>query len=310
MKLFIATSVSFITVWNRNALTVTGGNGRGNTLNRLNYPKSLSIDKNDNIVIADSLNHRIMKYERNATTGRRIAGQNIDGYRPDMLYRPSNVIFDTELKSSIICDYNNRRMLQWALRSKKFTKAILENVKCFGLTMDDDGSLYVSDTERHEVIRYLQDKEYGTVVAGGNGQGRRLHQLNHPTYICIGKNQSVYISDSWNDRVVRWNKDAKVGVIVAGGNGKGKDRAQLNHPAGVLVDKVGTVYVADHWNGRVMRWRKGASKGEIIVGDRFLPGDESNELNGPESIAFDQDKNLYVSDSNNHRIQKFNIETT
>ncbi len=33
-------------------------------------------------------------------------------------------------------------------------------------------------------------------------------------------------------------------------------------------------------------------------------GDASNQLNGPTSFAFDNDGNLYVSDSVNHRIQK------
>jgi len=176
--------------------------------------------------------------------------------------------------------------------------------------MDDEGSLYVSDTERHEVRRYRPGKKYGTVVAGGNGQGRRLHQLNHPTYICIGDNQSVYVSDSWNDRVMRWDKGAKEGVIVAGGNGKGKNRTQLDHPAGVLVDQLGTVYVADHWNGRVMRWRKHARQGDVIAGDKFLSGQYPNELNGPEGLAIDRYNNLYVADSNNHRIQRFDIQTT
>ncbi|CAF4403130.1 unnamed protein product, partial [Rotaria magnacalcarata] len=42
--------------------------------------------------------------------------------------------------------------------------------------MDDEGSLYVSDTELHEVRRYRTGERYGTVVAGGNGQGSRLKQ--------------------------------------------------------------------------------------------------------------------------------------
>jgi sugar lactone lactonase YvrE len=162
---------------------------------------------------------------------------------------------------------------------------------------------------------------HGKLVAGGHGQGRRLNQLNNPTYICIGDNQSVYVSDSWNDRVVRWEKGAKKGVIVAGGHGKGRNRDQLDYPAGVLVDQLGTVYVADHYNYRVMRWRN-SKCGEVIAGGffsenyprkmrgPFLSGDRPNQLNGPEGLAFDQNGNLYVVDSNNYRIQRFRIQTS
>ena len=69
--------------------------------------------------------------------------------------------------------------------------------------MDEEDNLYVSDTEWHRVIRHGLNDKYGVVVAGGNGQGRRLHQLNHPMYVVIGEDQSIYVSDSWNDHVMR-----------------------------------------------------------------------------------------------------------
>jgi sugar lactone lactonase YvrE len=275
-------------------------------MDRLHSPQGISISKNHILMIADSSNHRIMKYNLKTGRIRRIAGKNMHGYGPDMLANPSNVIFHPETKSFIISDHNNRRVLQWFPRSRTCARTLIENIACFGLAVDINAALYISDTERHEVRRYRLGAKYGKIVAGGHGQGPRLKQLNHPTYICVGDDRSVYVSDSWNDRVMKWEKDATEGVIVAGGEGKGKGPRQLDYPAGVLVDRQDTLYVADHWNHRVMRYRNGEIP-DIIAGDRFLPGSDKNKLICPEGLAFDRDRNLYVADSNNHRIEKFKI---
>jgi sugar lactone lactonase YvrE len=307
--IFLITAIPNIpenAVWKFNAHTVAGHLGSGRASDRLHCPKGICVDDNQNIWIADSSNHRIMKYSRGAKVGKRVAGKNMSGYRPHLLWDPSNVIFDPKTKSFIICDYHNRRVLQWFRRSETFAQVLIENIECHGLAMDDIGTLYVSDTERHEVRRYRAGDKRGTVVAGGHGQGRRLHQLNHPTYICIGPDEAIYISDSWNDRVMKWDKDAEKGVIVAGGKGKGGSLNQLDYPVGVLVDQLGTVYVADHWNNRVMRWYNGASEGNVIAGG-YVPGVDANKLKSPEGLAFDRHGNLYVSDAGNHRIQRFNI---
>ena len=290
--------------------------------NGFQSPQGLWMTRNENLLIVDSANHRIMKYDLIVGDIRRMAGKDIQGYASDLLAKPSSVIYHKSSKSYIICDYHNRRVLQWFRRGKSSSKTIISNIACFGLAVDEKGYIYVSDTDRHEVRRYRVGKKHGKLVAGGGGQGGRLNQLNNPTYICIGHDQSVYISDSHNNRVVRWDKGSRSGVVVAGKNrnGIGKDLKQLNCPAGVLVDQLNcpagvlvdqlnTVYVADHWNHRVMRWPANG-KPDIIAGDRFLSGSDSNKLTCPEGLAFDKDGNLYVADSNNNRIQRFRRETT
>ena len=97
---------------------------------------------------------------------------------------------------------------------------------CWGLTMDNNGDLYVSDEEKHEVRRWRIGDKRGTVVAGGNGQDDHLNQFNWPTSIFVGEVYSVYVSDCENHRVMKWVKGAKEGIIVAGGQGKGNDLSQ------------------------------------------------------------------------------------
>ena len=285
--------------------------GRSNSsykLIRLNYPKGLFVNRKETIFVADTAKRRIMKYTLNNMVGRQISCKNISGYGPSELGQPSDVIFDKYSKSLIISDTQNRRVLQWFPNKK--TKILIKNIACSGLAIANDGSFYVCDTEKHRVVRYQMHDHRKTVVAGDHGQGSRLKQLNHPTYVFVGPSESVYVSDSGNDRVVKWDKGASVGVLVAGGKGKGRGQSQLDYPMGLIVDQLGTIYVADHQNHRVMRWRKNASCGELIAGDKHLAGDASGHLNGPDDLMFDSDGNLYVADSNNNRIQRFDIDTT
>ncbi|CAF4428984.1 unnamed protein product, partial [Rotaria magnacalcarata] len=95
-------------------------------------------------------------------------------------------------------------------------------------------------------------------VAGGNGQGAGLNQLNSPRYIFVDRQQNVYVSEWANQRVMKWNKGAKEGIVVAGGQGQGSALTQLKGPLGLFVDTLGRLYVADYGNHRVMRWTQGA----------------------------------------------------
>ncbi|CAF0945153.1 unnamed protein product [Adineta steineri] len=291
--------------WKQNATTVAGGNGYGEALYQLNHPYGIFIDENKNIFITDSWNHRIAEWKYNAKQGQIIAGGNGHGDGMDQLYYPQVVIVDQQNHSIIIGDFYNRRVIQWLNKNQQI---LIHDIDCVGLAIDKNGFLYVSDRAKNEVRRWKMG-EYnneGIVVAGGNGQGNQLNQLNIPTFIFVDEDQSIYVSDRDNHRVMKWRKDAKEGTIVAGGNGEGENLNQLSSPYGVIVNDLGQVYVVDKGNNRVMCWCKGKEEGEIVVGGNG-EGNQSNQLNHPMGLFFDNEGNLYVADVLNHRIQKFEI---
>ncbi|CAF4132925.1 unnamed protein product [Adineta steineri] len=284
---------------------MASGNEKGQELYQLNSPEGIFIDKNKSIFIADRWNHRIVEWKYNAKEGQIIAGGSGNGNRMDQLSYPTNVIVDQQNHSIIIADRGNTRVIQWLNQTQQI---LIDNIFCWGLAMDKHGFLYVSYSNKNEVRRWKMG-EYnneGLVVAGGNGQGDQLNQLDDPTFIFVDEDQSVYVSDRNNDRVMKWNKDAKEGRIVAGGNGYGRNLNQLSSPNGVIVDHLGQIYVTDCVNHRIMRWCEGEEEGEIIVGGNG-EGNQSNQLFNPMGLSFDDEGNLYVADSWNNRIQKFEI---
>ncbi|CAF3113148.1 unnamed protein product [Rotaria sp. Silwood2] len=293
--------------WSKNGITVAGGNEDGSDTNQLFNPYGLYIDDDQTIYVADLGNDRIVEWKSGATNGKVVAGGNGQGNDAHNLRYPADVIIDKERDSLIISDICNKRVVLWPRQNGTRGETIISNIFCWGLTMDDNGCLYVVDNKKHEVRRYKIGDTKGTVVAGGNGQGNCLDQLSNPTYVFVDRNHSVYVSDTDNHRVMQWEEDAKQGIVVAGGQRQGPSLKQLSKPNGVVVDQLGTVYVADSENDRIMRWPKGATQGIVIVNENGY-GAQSDQLNEPVGLSFDRHGNLYVVDHENHRVQKFNIE--
>lgn len=295
--------------WKQHAITIAGGNGWGEGLDQLSFPFGIFVDGNKSVLIADWANHRVVRWERGAKTGTVVAGGNGQGDRIDQLNGPIDVLVDQRNRSIVIADPGNRRVVRWFEGNARRPEILIDNIECLGVAMDKEGFLYVSDVEKQEVRRWKEGEGQGTIVAGGNGEGDRLDQLNCPVFLFVDGEGSVYVSDCGNDRVMKWRRGAREGVIVAGGNGLGEGLNQLFRPHGVLVDQWRQIYVADWGNARMMRWREGESEGEVLVGGNG-EGQGSNQLFRPTGLSFDDDGNLYVADSFNHRVQKFGLVVT
>jgi sugar lactone lactonase YvrE len=254
-----------------------------------------------------------MQWKIDDKSGKVVAGGHGKGDRLDQLNYPNRVLIDKKTNSLIISDRYNRRVVRWSLNDGTTNgENLIDNTYCSGLALDEQGYLYVSDTDNHEVRRYkIDDRDKtGTIVAGGNGKGSLLNQLHNPYYIFVDQAQNVYVSDYENYRVMKWEKNAKEGIIVAGGQGYGYALTQLAYPTGLFVDLLGTLYVAERrsWLGygytRIRRWPQGQNQGDIIVGTNEQ-GSRENEFDRPEDLKFDKDGNLYVVDCKNHRVQRF-----
>ncbi|CAF1621153.1 unnamed protein product, partial [Rotaria magnacalcarata] len=293
--------------WTQKGMNIAGGNGEGDATNQLYYPQGLFVDDDQTVVIADCWNNRIIQWKKDDTAnGQVVAGGKGQGNGLHQLNGPTDVLIGNENDSLIICE--GRRIVRWfRLSDRRQGEILIDNIQCYGLTLDEQGYLYVSDYGKHEVRRYQLGEKNGTLVAGGNGKGSGLNQLNEPRYLFVDRQQNVYVSDNENNRVMKWNKGEKKGIVVAGGQGKGDALTQLNGPNGLFVDTLGTLYVVDSFNNRVMRWNQGAKQGAVIVGGNGQ-GAGANQFSVPVGLSFDRHGNLYVADRLNNRVQRFSIE--
>lgn len=261
------------------------------------------------VYVADCQNYRIVGWKSGENTGRLVAAGNGSGNRLDQLNSTTDVIVDKRNDCLVISDYGNKRVLRWPRQDGKIGEVVIANIVCWSLAMDTHGDLYVSDYTKNEVRRWTTGSANGVLVAGGNGPGNRLNQLNGRSYLCVDQDRSVYISDEGNHRVVKWIEGAQEGIVVAGGNGQGSTLSHLWNPLGIAVDQWDTIYVADSMNNRIMRWPKGATEGSVIAGGNGQGG-QANQLHRPYGLRLDQHGNLYVVDNCNSRVQCFNIDSS
>jgi sugar lactone lactonase YvrE len=95
--------------------------------------------------------------------------------------------------------------------------------------------------------------------------------------------------------------------------GPGPNRGQFNLPRGIAIDAAGNFYVSDAENKRIQKFDP-AGKWLLAFGSegngdgQFAAISPESVGTGPGGLAVDAVGNLYVADTWNHRIQKFDSE--
>ena len=214
--------------------------------------------------------------------------------------------------SLYVLDRDNHRVQTMSVSAGSNTSTVFNLT---GLTspqylyIDNNNNIYLSDSVGNRVLLYRFNETNGTMVAGTGTSGTNADQLHQPYGLYVDRNGTLYIADCNNHRIMKWYAGASAGIRVAGDNTSGSASTQLNYPSQVIVDTNQYMYIDERRNARITRWKVGASFGECIAGCTGTSGSASNQLKEPFSLAFDRHGSLYVSDTENHRIQKFSVAT-
>ena len=156
-------------------------------------------------------------------------------------------------------------------------------------------------------MQYLSNASSGTVVAGGNGQGNGITQLNLPFCFTFDpSSDSFLISNYGAHTVVRWVLGATSWTLIAGVTGTAGSTSELLYgPLSVTLDHMNNMYVADSSNHRIQMFLAGQSNASTIAGVTGSYGNASNKFDRPFWAILDDQLNLFVADTHNHRVQRF-----
>ena len=310
----------------------------------LNEPKSLTLDTEGNLFIVDSENHVVRKIDMKTRLIRTVAGriQGIESGAKSVSLAPvTNGVDDDPFAESGSVDshaFTQQTDLSGTVRyvvtgtapAKRFSgdggpadQALL-NFPTAAI-VDRAGHLYIADTLNHRVRRVDAVTGVITTVAGlgqprcsGDGGLAVKAGLNEPAALAVSDGGVLYVADQNNNRVRA--VDLATGVIrtVAGtgtaaynGDGVAATETGLAGPGGLALAPDGTLFIADSFNGRIRAVDPVTGIMRTVVGDggeyRYQGPDEppSTSLSRPSGIALDEEGNLYVTDSDNHLVRRW-----
>ncbi len=158
----------------------------------------------------------------------------------------------------------------------------------------------------------------GSAGFSGDGGPATAAKLQEPRGIAIGPDGSSYIADSFNRRVRRVRPDGVIvtfagnGSLGSGGDGGPATAASLFDPYAIALGPDGSLYIAG-FGGRI---RRVGTDGIIktVAGNTIgFGGDGGPALSASLGslvlgVAVARDGNLYIADTQNHRVRRVTPE--
>jgi uncharacterized protein (TIGR03437 family) len=318
-----------------------GGDNGPATSAELNQPAGVAVDSAGDIYIADTLNDRIREVSNGiiatvAGAGLCSAfmrfGQTGNGDNGPatsaQLCGPEGVATDSAGNFYIADGWNLIREVSGGIITAvagggaslgdygPATSALLGSGS--GIAFDSSGNLYIADGSNNR-IRKVSGGIITTIAGNGTGFGgdngpATSAQLDLPSGVAVDSTGDLYIGDARNGRVRRVSNGVITTVAGNGTPGSSGDNgpataAQLNGTTyGLAVDSAGNLYIADAYNCRVRKVSNGVIAN--IAGNGFcgFSGDNgppnAAQLNVPSGVAVDSAGNIYIADTNNHRIRE------
>lgn len=206
-------------------------------------------------------------------------------------------------------------------------------IRPVGLALDSQGNLYATDAQENLVLVYtapFTNNMTTTLIIGNVGNPYLLN----PLALALDSQDNLYVADSFNHRVLFYEKPLSSGdvtpdrvfgqpdLVSVQPNAGGSISADgLHFPSGVAVDAADNLYVSDSHNHRLLVYLDPANgdttadvvfgqAGDFTTGTANKGGISAASLNYPYGLLVAGNGSLYVADSDNHRLLRYDAPLT
>lgn len=176
------------------------------------------------------------------------------------------------------------------------------------LCLASEDTLFVSDLENYRILAFpfttAAGSPTGRILIGRFGLGSALSQIDSVLSMAFDRFQNqLYLSDSGNHRILRFDVTSETTQQLIVSERSNSHNESLHTPLGIAIDsQITCLYVADSLNDRIVKFDFDTRRSESIVLGNTETEQNRTRLNRPSGLTLDQMGNLYIADTNNHRI--------
>ena len=256
------------------------------------FPHGVAVSDGDEIVVADSNNHRVQVFDSNGTFLRSFGHK---GENAGELSYPNGIAIDND-KKVFIADMGNHRVKIFSWEGRYLGsfggKGSLDSqlLSPWGLSLDSTGNIIVAD-RGNKLIKIFTPGGRFVMKIGGQGS------LSDPVH-CVQCGEYFIVSDQEEHCIKVFNR---AGHFQYKFGKKGEGDGEFNSPRFLSMTQSKHLLVCDGVNNRVQVFELDGT----FVGKFGLKGSKLGELIGPLSPAVLSNGQIAVSDTLNHRIQLF-----
>ena len=267
---------------------------RGSALGQFNKPRSVAVDRHDNLYVVD-MTGRVQKFSPR--------GEFIKSWQLPQtdLGKPKGMCLDLKGNIVVVEPHYQRvnhfttdgdLVQQWGRKGTNLGEFILPR----SIAINSRGEVFLSEyTTVDRVQGFTADSHKPFLSFGQPGDANG--EFNRAEGLGVDAQDHLFVADSCNHRVQVFGRD---GQWLATFGRAGRGAGEMSYPYDVRVDATGLRFVCEFGNSRIQVFDARNQPVEIIGG----PGAEPGQFNNPWSIALDSHGNLYVADALNHRVQK------
>jgi sugar lactone lactonase YvrE len=232
-------------------------------------------------------------YFEGSNIGVKVSGGNGEGNTTRQLRNPTDVYVDSE-GNVFITDSDNNRLQMWAPNA---TEGILRAYMSTSQVNTVSGNSKRQDEIYVSVGASLMKYSRNSLPSFGSYLGSSSEL---PNGMIVDQCDTVYVTRG------SLNRDGKVSKFTSSNTTEQILLSGLSIPSDVVLDQCGHLFITEAGKHQVVRYsaRLGGAV-EVVINKRGVSGSDSEHLTSPGSLSFDSKWNLYVSDTENHRVQKF-----
>jgi sugar lactone lactonase YvrE len=277
--------------------SAVGSSGTGN--GQFLEPSSSFVDSEGNLWVLDSGNCRVEKFNEKGEYLSKFGSKCSSS--PGYLHEPTAMTMDKSGDIWIAERYKGGR-IQVFTQTGTLVRTIEPGttnglvLQPFGITSDSNGHIWVADTYNNRIQEFSEKGEFIKAVGSyGTGPG----QFIEPQSISVGPNGNLWIAVYGDDQVVELTE---AGEFIRSFEPKGPGK-EPGSALGAVVDPGNRVWVLGPENDRVVAFTE---KGEYLAqfGSRGK-GVGQFEASSPAGISLDAKGNLWVTDSSNGRVERW-----